>query len=137
MPVMTALTTALTTALGTGAPAAPVSAAGAPVAAITAPEISFTLTAPMLIVLGGAILGILFEAFLPRRMRYPVQVVLAVLTVAASLAWTLLGANRDDVGVTFGGAVAVDQAAYVMWGVLLVLALPSVLLMADRVSEPG
>ncbi len=24
-----------------------------------------------------------------------------------------------------------------MWGVLLVLALPSVLLMADRVSEPG
>jgi NADH-quinone oxidoreductase subunit N len=137
MTVMTALTTALTTAHGTGAPAAPVSAAGAPVDAITAPEISFTLTAPVLIVLGGAILGILFEAFLPRRMRYPVQVVLAVLTVAASLAWTLLGANRDDVGVTFGGAVAVDQATYVMWGVLLVLALPSVLLMADRVSEPG
>ena len=39
--------------------------------------------------------------------------------------------------MTFGGAVAVDAATYVMWGVLLVLALPSVLLMADRVSEPG
>ena len=44
---------------------------------------------------------------------------------------------NDDYGVTFGGAVAVDAGTYVMWGVLLVLALPSVLLMADRVSEPG
>ena len=39
--------------------------------------------------------------------------------------------------MTFGGAVAVDAGTYVMWAVLLVLALPSVLLMADRVSEPG
>lgn len=118
--------------------ATPVTAlTAAPLDAITPPEISFTLTAPVLIALGGAILGILFEALLPRRLRYPVQVVLALLTVGAALVWTLLGANRDDYGVTFGGAVAVDQATYVMWGVLLVLALPSLLLMADRVSEPG
>ena len=50
--------------------------------------------------------------------------------------FTLVGARNDDYGVTFGGAVAIDSATYVMWGVLLVLALPSVLLMADRVSEP-
>lgn len=110
---------------------------GAPADAITPPSISFSLTAPVLIALGGAILGILFEAFLPRRARYPVQVVLALITVAAALAWTLLGASRGDYGVTFGGALAVDTATYVMWGVLLVLALPSLLLMADRVSEPG
>ena len=63
--------------------AAPVTAltAAAPVDAITPPEISFTLTAPVLIALGGAIVGILFEAFLPRRLRYPVQVVLALLTL--------------------------------------------------------
>lgn len=110
---------------------------GAPADAITPPSISFSLTAPVLIALGGAILGILFEAFLPRKARYPVQVVLALITVAAALAWTLLGASRGDYGVTFGGALAVDTATYVMWGVLLVLALPSLLLMADRVSEPG
>ena len=91
----------------------------------------------MLIMLGGAVLAILLEAFLPRRLRYPVQVRLTVLVVVASLVWTLVGASRDDYGVTFGGAVAVDAGTYVMWGVLLVLALPSVLLMADRVSEPG
>jgi NADH-quinone oxidoreductase subunit N len=111
--------------------------AQAPVDPITAPPISFSLTAPVLIALAGAVLGILFEAFLPRRVRYPVQVGLALLTVGGALAWTLVGANRGDVGVTFGGALAVDSATYVMWGVLLVLALPSVLLMADRVSEPG
>ncbi len=112
-------------------------ASTAPVDPITAPPISFTLTAPVLIALGGAVLGVLFEALLPRKARYPVQVLLALVTVAAALVWTIVGAGRGDVGVTFGGALAVDTATYVMWGVLLVLALPSVLLMADRVSEPG
>ena len=109
----------------------------APTDPITAPAISFSQTAPILIVLGGAVLAILLEAFLPRRLRYPAQVDLAIVVVAAALVWTLVGANSDDYGVTFGGAVAVDAGTYVMWGVLLVLALPSVLLMADRVSEPG
>jgi len=123
--------------MAAGAPSTVLMAAGAPSDAITAPPIDFNLTAPVLIALAGAILGVLFEAFLPRRARYPVQVVLALITVGAALAWTLVEANRGDVGVTFGGAIAVDTATYVMWGVLLVLALPSVLLMADRVSEPG
>ena len=57
--------------------------------------------------------------------------------LAASLVWTVVGAMNDDYGVTFGGAVSVDAASYVMWGVLLVLAIPSFLLMADKVSEPG
>ena len=39
--------------------------------------------------------------------------------------------------MTFAGALAMDTGTYVMWGVLLVLALPSVLLMADRGAEPG
>jgi len=111
--------------------------AAAPTDPITAPPISFSQTAPVLIVLGGAVLAILFEAFLPRRPRYPIQVGLAIVVVAAALVWTLVGARNSDYGVTFGGAVAVDAGTYVIWGVLLVLALPSVLLMADRTSEPG
>src|SRR6478752_4189017 len=114
-----------------------VATAAAPTDPITAPAISFSQTAPVLILLGGAVLAILFEAFLPRNLRYPVQVGFAIIVVGAALVWTLVGAGNSDYGVTFGGAVAVDAATYVMWGVLLVLALPSVLLMADRVSEPG
>ena len=112
-------------------------ALAAPTDPIVAPAISFSQTAPVLVMLGGAVLAILFEAFLPRSWRYPVQVGFAIVVVGASLVLTLLGAANDDYGVTFGGAVSVDAATYVMWGVLLVLALPSVLLMADRVSEPG
>ena len=112
-------------------------ALAAPTDPIVAPAISFSQTAPVLVMLGGAVLAILFEAFLPRSWRYPVQVGFAIVVVGASLVLTLLGATNEDYGVTFGGAVSVDAATYVMWGVLLVLALPSVLLMADRVSEPG
>src|SRR6478752_1256630 len=100
----------------------------APTDPIVAPVISYTQTAPILIMLGGAVLAILLEAFLPRRLRYPVQVTLTVLVVVASLVWTLIGASRDNYGVTFGAAISVDAGTYVMWGVLLVLALPSVLL---------
>jgi NADH-quinone oxidoreductase subunit N len=109
----------------------------APTDPITAPAISYSETAPVLILLGGAVLAILFEAFVPRRMRYPVQSVFALLVIAAALGWTLWGKSQEDYGVTFGGALVVDAGTYVMWAVLLVLALPSVLLMADRVSEPG
>ncbi len=109
----------------------------APVEPILAPPISYSQTAPILILLAGAVLAILLEAFVPRRWRFAVQSTLAVLIVAAALIWTLVSARRDDYGVTFGGALAVDAGTYVMWAVLLVLALPSLLLMADRVSEPG
>ena len=81
--------------------------------------------------------AILFEAFLPRSARYGSQVTLTVLALVAALTWTVVAGTRAMYGVTFAGAVAVDAATYVMWGVLLVLALPSVLLMADRRSEPG
>ncbi len=113
------------------------STAAAPADPITAPPISYSETAPVLILLGGAVVAILFEAFVPRRMRYPVQSVFALLVIAAALGWTLWGKSQEDYGVTFGGALVVDAGTYVMWAVLLVLALPSVLLMADRVSEPG
>ena len=52
----------------------------------------------MLIALTGAVLGILFEAFLPRRVRYPAQVGLALLTIGGALVWTLVGANRVTSG---------------------------------------
>ena len=51
--------------------AAAAAAAAAPTDPITAPAISFSQTAPVLIVLGGAVLAILFEAFLPQGAALP------------------------------------------------------------------
>ncbi|MTD14460.1 NADH-quinone oxidoreductase subunit NuoN [Nakamurella sp. YIM 132087] len=111
--------------------------AAAPNDPIPAPSVDLTAVLPVLIVLGAACLGVLFEAALPRGKRYGAQVVLSVAAVVAAGAFTVAGGVRGHYAVTFAGSVAVDAGTYVMWGVLLVLALPSVLLMADRVSEPG
>ena len=46
-------------------------------------------------------------------------------------------ASADTTRLTFNGAIAVDSGTYVMWGVVLVLALVAAGLMADRVTEPG
>ncbi len=111
--------------------------AAAPTDPITPPPVDLSIVMPILIVLGGACVGVLMEAFLPRAARYVSQVTLTVLVLVAALVWTVVAGSRALYGVTFAGAIAVDAGTYVMWGVLLVLALPSVLLIADRTSEPG
>ena len=62
---------------------------------------------------------------------------LSLLAIIAAGVWTVVGGAHGRYAVTFNGAIAVDSATYVIWGVVLVLALVSVSLMADRVSEPG
>ncbi len=112
--------------------AAPIS-----VAPILAPSIDYAAITPILIVLGGACIGVLVEALVKARQRYTVQVALTLLTLVAAGAWTVVQGVGGHYAVTLGGALSIDQATYPMWGVLLALAVASVLLMADRVAEPG
>lgn len=104
---------------------------------ITAPDVNFAVIMPVLIILGAACLGVLAEALVPRKSRYLVQVIITVGAIIAAGVVTVIRGIDKDYAVTFAGSLAVDQATYVMWGVLLILALVSVLLIADRVSEPG
>lgn len=106
---------------------------------ITAPSVAYGALAPVLVVLGAALLGVAVEAFLPRTSRWAAQVGLAF--GALVLAGVALGvhagsADRQDVS-TVSGALQVDGPALVLWGTLLVLALGSLLLVADRSVEPG
>jgi len=102
---------------------------------IEAPSISYTGLAPMLIVLGAAVAGVLVEAFAPRRVRQPMQVVLALGGLFAALVAVVL--VRGERSVTASDAVAVDGPALILQGTLYVLAILSVLLMAERTLEPG
>jgi len=111
--------------------------AAAPTDAIAAPAVDLRAVLPVLIVLGGACLGVLVEAVLGRKIRYQAQIAVTGVSILAAGAFTVLGAADKHYAVTFAGSIAVDTSTYVSWGVLLVLALASVLLMADRVSEPG
>ncbi len=105
---------------------------------IQAPPIDYAAVAPLLIVLGGACLSVLAEAFLPRHQRWPVQVVLTLAVLAgAGLALGLYAGGGPSGLVTFGAALAVDPPTLFLWGTLLALGLTSVLLLADRSVEPG
>ena len=79
---------------------------------IPTPSIEYGLLSPMLIVLGSAVLGVLIEAFVPRRLRYQVQigVSLAALLAALVAVVVLAGHLGDGNGATaMLGAVAVDR----------------------------
>lgn len=114
-------------------------------AAFQAPNIEYSLLMPLLIVFGAATVGVLVEAFAPRRRRYVAQTVLAVLgLVAAMVATVIIGTNLPQRGdnnaygqIAAGGAVAIDGPTLFIWGTILLLSLLSVLLFAERHLEGG
>jgi len=110
-----------------------------------APSFEYSLLSPLLIIFGVAIVGVLVEAFAPRRLRYLIQTALAVLGVLGALVATItVGLNLKPLadGTAFGaiaaeGAIAVDGPSIFIWGTLLAMSLVSVLLFAERHLEGG
>ncbi|GAA4752806.1 NADH-quinone oxidoreductase subunit NuoN [Actinomycetospora chibensis] len=102
------------------------------------PSVDYGALAPVLIVLGGACVSVLLEALLPLRVRGRTQLGLTLTVVAAALVAVIVRATSGAAPVsTLAGALAVDGPALFLWGTLLALAVPSVLLLADRSVEPG
>ncbi|MFC4912084.1 NADH-quinone oxidoreductase subunit NuoN [Actinomadura gamaensis] len=100
---------------------------------LPAPHIEYGQLAPMLIVFGAGVLGVLAEAFVGRRTRYYVQVPLAAIGLIAAFAWTIGLAARDKpFHVAAMGAIGVDGPTLFVQGTILVLALVSLLLIAER-----
>jgi NADH-quinone oxidoreductase subunit N len=99
------------------------------------PSVEYGLLAPMLIIFGVAVLGVLGEAFLPRGARYPVQLVLAVggqlaALVTVVIQWVDLGSSPGQTAVM--GAVALDKPALFLQGTLLLIGILGTLLIAER-----
>ena len=122
----------LATAVVTGA------AAAATPGAIKAPSIEYSQLAPMLVVFGAAIIGVLVEAFVPRELRRAVHLLVTFGALVAAFVWTCviaasstLFANGSAGHVAAMGAVAVDRPTLFIQGTILVLAAVSVLLIAD------
>jgi NADH-quinone oxidoreductase subunit N len=111
----------------------------------TAPHIEYDLLAPILIVLGVAVLGVLIEAAVPRVYRYLVQTVLAVVGVLAAIVASVVVLNRIHPGAEkpkpgflgAEGALAIDGPTLYAWLLILGLALLGILLFAERRLEGG
>ncbi len=110
-----------------------------------APTIEYFTISPILIVLGVATLGVLVEAIVPRGRRYMVQVALSLTGLVAAFVTAVMvfsrlhpGADQPKGGtVAAMGALAVDGPALFCWLLVLVLAVLSVLLFAERHLEGG
>ena len=120
------------------------SAVLAAAATITTPSVSYEALSPIFIVLGAALLGVLVEVVIPRRERFSAQVGLTLAgLVAATVAVALLHGRTvttpspRGTDIPFAGSIAIDPAGLFIQGTILVLAIMSVLLMAERTVDVG
>ncbi|OEV09189.1 NADH-quinone oxidoreductase subunit NuoN [Streptomyces nanshensis] len=104
------------------------------------PKIEYGELSPTLIVLGAAVIGILLEAFLPRKLRYGAQLILAALGLAggfaAVLGLAISGHATTKAAIAGMGAIAVDGPTLFLQGTILLVGLVSVFVFAERRLEP-
>ncbi|WP_406477446.1 NADH-quinone oxidoreductase subunit NuoN [Streptomyces platensis] len=108
---------------------------------IPAPHIEYAQLSPTLIVLGAAVLGVVVEAFVPRRHRYYSQLLLTVVALAAAFA-AVIGLAAGGFGsakahIAAMGALAVDGPALFLQGTVLLVSLVAVFTFAERRLDPA
>jgi NADH-quinone oxidoreductase subunit N len=101
----------------------------------TAPSISYAALAPVLVTGVATLVGVLVDAFAPRAVRWSAQVAVASLgLVGAFIAVCALAHHQV---ITAAGAIVVDGPTLFLQGTILLIALASVLLVADRSPSLG
>ena len=103
---------------------------------IVAPNINYYMLAPVLVVLGGAVLSVLIEAFYPRESRRTAQVSLTLTTlVVAFLA--VLNIKADSIlGFSIVQSLAIDGVSVFLQGLILLAAFVGALLISENRIDP-
>ncbi|MFJ9685789.1 NADH-quinone oxidoreductase subunit NuoN [Streptomyces bacillaris] len=106
----------------------------------TAPTIEYAQLAPVMIVVIGAVLGILVEAFVPRKARYHTQLLLTVVALAAAFAAVVSlaagGYATTKAQIAAMGAIATDGPTLFLQGTILLVAVVVVFTFAERRLDP-
>lgn len=96
----------------------------------TSPVLNYTLLSPMIILLAGALIGVLVEAFVSKALRPIVQLSITIGTLVLSLAqvWRI----RDEESTSAAmGSVVIDGPAILLQASILIISIISVFLIAD------
>jgi len=98
--------------------------------ALATPILNYALLAPILIILGGALLGVIVEAFIGKVYRAPIQLAIALASVVISFVqiWRIRGESSTSAAIA---SVSIDGAGLFMQGTILVLAFIGLLFIAD------
>jgi proton-translocating NADH-quinone oxidoreductase chain N len=109
---------------------------------IAAPHIEWSLLSPMLLVFAAALAGVLVEAFAPRDLRRPLQVVLALGSLAGAFVLSIVLAATSSIfaggkpgAVVAVGSVGVDRPTLFIQATISILAFVSVLVIAESSRE--
>lgn len=97
----------------------------------TAPVLEYALLAPMLIVLAGAIIGVLIEAFARTTVRPSAQLFVSVTAIVMAFAQLVRVRNEGSTTPAMA-TLTFDGAAVLLQGTVLVISLISIFLIADQ-----
>ncbi|MFD9072869.1 NADH-quinone oxidoreductase subunit NuoN [Streptomyces lasiicapitis] len=116
-------------------------AAADPIDKIDAPNIEYGQLAPTLIVIGAAVIGVLIEAFVPRKSRYYAQLFVSVVALTAAFAAVVAlassGYGTTKARIAAMGAIAVDGPALFLQGTILLAGLVAIFTFAERRLDPA
>lgn len=104
----------------------------------TPPAVQWTALAPLLVVFGAGVVGVLVESFAPARLRRSIQVPLVLVALVAALAVVVwqgsawLGPGNRGGVVVLGGSLVIEGIALLFQGIILVMAILAVLVVVDR-----
>jgi len=98
---------------------------------LTAPKLDYALLAPILIILGAALLGVLVEAFVKQAIRARLQLAIALtgIIIAFEQLYRVRNQGSSIAAVT---SVSIDGAGIFMQGAILVFAFVGILIIADQ-----
>jgi NADH-quinone oxidoreductase subunit N len=93
---------------------------------LSTPSLNYNLLAPILIVLGGALLGVLVEGFIGRAFRARIQIIIALATTATAFGWviSIRGVTSQSAAID---SVSIDGAGLFMQGAILALSFVALL----------
>ena len=94
------------------------------------PTLDYTLLSPILILLGGALIGVLVEAFVSKAVRSSTQLTLTIGTLVLSLAQLWKIRNEQSMSAAMG-SVVIDGPAILFQASILIIAILSILVIAD------
>ena len=97
----------------------------------TSPTLEYSVLAPMLVVLAGAVIGVLIEAFAPRAARSTSQLFITLASLVTALTFLIRNHSKSSVTAAMG-SVTIDGAGVLLQGSVLIIAIISVFLLADQ-----
>ena len=98
---------------------------------LTAPKLDYALLAPILIILGAALLGVIVEAFVKQALRARLQLVIALAGISIAFGQLYLVRNEGS-SIAAVTSVSIDGSGIFIQGAILLFAFLGILIIADQ-----